>query len=178
MIKYINNMARDKKIKLNPSDYIKLFNIKECVLQMHHLEIGLRRQSHKFGYPDIELIYIAGQHYIKKDDLANYRFNNGQIRQAIKKLRVALKKYQQYFLVLKKKNFSKLSLNQLTKNFQQYIQTLNTEPFVHNPYMHGQPFAGGDVQYHQMQHRSLLAQAFFLQLRHKGTEFNSLCLLF
>ena len=129
MIKYINNMARDKKIKLNPSDYIKLFNIKECVLQMHHLEIGLRRQSHKFGYPDIELIYIAGQHYIKKDDLANYRFNNGQIRQAIKKLRVALKKYQQYFLVLKKKNFSKLSLNQLTKNFQQYIQTLE-RPFV------------------------------------------------
>jgi len=127
--KYINNMLRDKKIKLNPSDYIKLFNIKECILQMHHLEIGLRRQLHKLGFPDIELIYIDGQHYIKKDDLANYRFNNGKIRQIIKKLRVELKKYQRYFLALKKKDFSKSSLNKLTENFQQFIRAVE-RPFI------------------------------------------------
>ncbi len=75
-------MTNKIKINLNPDDFSKLFNYDESCL-MSHYEVSERKKLKTEGYFNIQVIYLGGQQYMRKKDLARYKLSNDQIKRAI-----------------------------------------------------------------------------------------------
>mgnify|MGYP006291754507 CR=1 FL=1 len=71
---------------IKPEEYVKLFNIKETPL-IAYFEVEERKDLKRYGYPDVEMIYVNAQHFFRKSDIEKYDFSNGKILEVIKKVR-------------------------------------------------------------------------------------------
>ena len=69
-------------MKINPKDYIKLFNLKVSVLHCY-TEIEERKQMGLDNFSNIQIVYIDGQWYFEKNDLDKYRMSDDEINRVI-----------------------------------------------------------------------------------------------
>lgn len=106
--------------KINPKNYIKLFNIKEGVF-LSYAEILERQKMKKDGFPNIELIYIDGQWFFSKIDLAKYNFSDQQITEVIDLVEKRALRYTNASIDYRK-NFTKTNWQSLIKLFKGYYQ--------------------------------------------------------
>ncbi|MFA4834171.1 MAG: PEP-utilizing enzyme [Patescibacteria group bacterium] len=110
--------------KLNPKNYHIIFNLKEDVLLTYYFEIGMRRKLKRFGLANIELIYIDGQFYFNKRDIAKYNFSNKKIMAVIKKLRRFLKEYLKFCEEIRGKNYAGKNWLSLISDFKKFVSFL------------------------------------------------------
>ena len=78
--------------KLNPDNYIKLFNIRQSVF-LAYFELYERRYLKKEGFANVEMIYIDGQWFFKKNDIARYDLADRQILSVIKLVKKRAKEF-------------------------------------------------------------------------------------
>ncbi|MFA6215166.1 MAG: PEP-utilizing enzyme [Patescibacteria group bacterium] len=104
-------------IKLNPKNYIKLFYGKESVF-LSSAEIRERQRMAKDGFSNVELIYLDGQWFFSKKDLAKYYLSDQEI---VKVINLIDKRAREYVAASKKyrRSFVEASWPSLVKSFKE-----------------------------------------------------------
>lgn len=69
-------------MKPDPEEYVKVFNFKLSTLHAY-FELIERQRLEEDGHPNVKLLYIDGQWWFSKEDLAKYRYDDDAINEAI-----------------------------------------------------------------------------------------------
>jgi len=106
---------------INPEKYVKLFNVNESVL-LAYIEYNSRQKMGRFGLPNIEVLYLNGQFYFKKQDIDKYDLSDRRVLSIIKKLRYLLEKYIKFCAKLKSLDFTHLPFTKQLYFYQQLVK--------------------------------------------------------
>ncbi|MFA6254756.1 MAG: PEP-utilizing enzyme [Patescibacteria group bacterium] len=109
------SQAMLKKIK--PESYVRICSIKESVL-LSYFELNQRRLLKQEGFPNVELIYINGQWFLNKKDIAAYDFPDGKILSAVSLVEERAADYVKFSEQLRQKDFSKILWKELIVDYQ------------------------------------------------------------
>jgi|GEM_PF-3361740 len=106
---------------INPAEYTRLFSLKESLMTCW-FEVEERKRMTLDGYPNVSLVYIDGEFFLRKKDMAQYNLTNKELHKAIDLVKERCEAYLA-FSKKQEKDFSEHDWEALMWVFSDFMKT-------------------------------------------------------